>query len=68
MLSDPPIYIETHEAIQRRWKRKKWVCPELTTWLVVVNLAELSDTDRAQAEFDAVNAVNNGWTTAKAAA
>lgn len=56
MIPDPPIYRETHNDMH-----------PLTSWYVITGLSKLSEADRRQDHFDAVNAVNHGWTTAAAA-
>lgn len=65
--ADPPIYNETHAALIKRYKRKGYVCPELTSWFVLAALDELSDGDRAAIALRAVNSVSHGFMAGEAA-
>lgn len=59
--ADPPLYLEAHQAVTRRWKRRHYVCPELTSWFVQAELAQLSDGERAAIALKAINSVSHGW-------
>jgi hypothetical protein len=66
-LDDEPIEVEPYEE---GWPRAKPidVTREKAQLATAIMLIQLSTIDREQAAFDAVNAVNFGWSQTRAAA